>query len=720
MSEVFGGRFAKALFLTATPFQLDVRELRQVFRLFSHATTAPTGLLDSVQSLFDDIREYQEAYSAFEALWLRADPAVAEAFRESYGHDAALATTADDPAVRDLAARARRLFELKTERIEPAFRAWMIRSVREDKREYRRHTRHKNKPDASSVPFLLYERFLAELFKQGQQTHKASVEINMVSSYGAAVEGALLSGENSDRFKGDLDAYRTLLRSVLGQLRENGSDHPKLQFVVGEVLAAAERGEKTLIFCARTATIRDMAKMLSDAWKARLIGRWQAIYPDESEIDYLGATTAEDNERRDTTIPPPPEDGDPHRVDRRRSVGRHAALQRRFHSGRDALYLALRERYVQSLLHVGDWPLENLDAVVTRANELLREVRTSKSRSERLDYQLAKRCLERATALLWAESEPDVASEYGEDLAQITDARYVALGLDLEADDLEEGERESGDLVPTWTISHEVGKAVLAPRPGLWAFVSRYLSLRDYPMRVRVVERIARYLTSKDVSFIVDLLSAATAQGLNVDTVPSQALADFIEGFWKTEVGRLWVHRVKAFLDYVSARTEPDQKELIDGPIIRTTLVRHTLDGSSRESLREAFNTPLFPMILIANEVMQEGLDLHRNCRRIIHHDLAWNPAQLEQRVGRIDRLGSLTLNLRKKDPDVRLDVLYPLVHGTIDERIYRMVKTREKWLEFLLGAAPDYATYALDDTPPPPLPDGFAERLRIDLRPVQ
>jgi superfamily II DNA/RNA helicase len=70
-------------------------------------------------------------------------------------------------------------------------------------------------------------------------------------------------------------------------------------------------------------------------------------------------------------------------------------------------------------------------------------------------------------------------------------------------------------------------------------------------------------------------------------------------------------------------------------------------------------------MILIANEVMQEGLDLHKNCRRIIHHDLVWNPAQIEQRIGRIDRLGSLTNRLRANDSAVTLDVLYPVIRGT-------------------------------------------------------
>jgi superfamily II DNA/RNA helicase len=123
-------------------------------------------------------------------------------------------------------------------------------------------------------------------------------------------------------------------------------------------------------------------------------------------------------------------------------------------------------------------------------------------------------------------------------------------------------------------------------------------------------------------------------------------------------------------------------------------------------------------MVLIANEVMQEGLDLHRSCRRIIHHDLAWNPAQLEQRVGRIDRLGSRTLQLRARDPEAQMDVVYPLIHRTIDDRLYRTVKTREKWLEFLLGAAPAYDEYAFGDEVPPPLPEGLAEALRVNLKP--
>ena len=42
------------------------------------------------------------------------------------------------------------------------------------------------------------------------------------------------------------------------------------------------------------------------------------------------------------------------------------------------------------------------------------------------------------------------------------------------------------------------------------------------------------------------------------------------------------------------------------------------------------FNNLFFPEVLIASSVMAEGVDLHRFCRFVIHHDLCWNPSTLE------------------------------------------------------------------------------------------
>jgi len=44
--------------------------------------------------------------------------------------------------------------------------------------------------------------------------------------------------------------------------------------------------------------------------------------------------------------------------------------------------------------------------------------------------------------------------------------------------------------------------------------------------------------------------------------------------------------------------------------------------------------------VLLATDAASEGLNLHRRCRLVINLDVPWTPLRLEQRVGRVDRLG--------------------------------------------------------------------------------
>lgn len=62
----------------------------------------------------------------------------------------------------------------------------------------------------------------------------------------------------------------------------------------------------------------------------------------------------------------------------------------------------------------------------------------------------------------------------------------------------------------------------------------------------------------------------------------------------------------------------------------------------SRESIREAFNSPFWPHVLVTTSVGQEGLDFHLYCRDIYHWNLPSNPVDFEQREGRINRFNSL------------------------------------------------------------------------------
>jgi superfamily II DNA or RNA helicase len=44
--------------------------------------------------------------------------------------------------------------------------------------------------------------------------------------------------------------------------------------------------------------------------------------------------------------------------------------------------------------------------------------------------------------------------------------------------------------------------------------------------------------------------------------------------------------------------------------------------------------------VLLATDAASEGLNLHRRCRLVVNLDVPWTPLRLEQRVGRVDRLG--------------------------------------------------------------------------------
>lgn len=689
----FGGRFDRALFLTATPFQLTVGELRQVFKLFALARSAPPDLMDRADCLLSEIDEYTEAYAQLERVWASVDGAMASDFAAWFAQDPELSRVPEDVGLRPIVVAARRLLALKRDQIEPGFRRWMIRSLREEKRVYRKSHRQRLRAEGSEgVPFVLYERFIAELFRSGSRTHKAAVQINMVSSFGAAREGALLADGATERLRGDAEAYRRLLQEVVGQLRGETAGHPKIDHVVRDALAAVDRNEKTLIFCARVETLRELKRQIEAAWEHNVLERWQAAYPGATHDDVFE-----------------------HDIDGKRVDGHHSRLRDRFNRAQDALYLALRERYVSTLL--GGWrpAPEQLEPLVAAANDILRRQRVGRTQAERFDWSLAKRCVEQAAALLMRDL--GVTEDVDEQaLAHLTDARFVPLGYDLEQDDIEAF--AEGDATPSWTITAADADLVLR-REHLWASLTGPLHSVPPDLRVRTVERLASYLVARNVPFLPDLLGYARTQDVDIERIESRGLLPVIDGFWTTPAGRPWRDLMQRFLVYAGELDEARRRDVLDDAVRAGDLVRHTVDGESRERLREAFNTPLFPMILVANEVMQEGLDLHHHCRRVIHHDLAWNPAQLEQRVGRVDRLGSLVQRLRDRNPDTKLDVLLPLIANTIDERLERTVRLRERWLEFLLGAAPRIDEYGLADDPPQALPPAFAEALRIDLGPA-
>jgi hypothetical protein len=87
-----------------------------------------------------------------------------------------------------------------------------------------------------------------------------------------------------------------------------------------------------------------------------------------------------------------------------------------------------------------------------------------------------------------------------------------------------------------------------------------------------------------------------------------------------------------------------------------------------REALKRAFNADpaVEPLrILICTDAAREGINLQSRCHDLIHIDLPWNPARLEQRNGRIDRKLQPSQKVRclhfmfdQREEDIVLDAL--------------------------------------------------------------
>lgn len=84
--------------------------------------------------------------------------------------------------------------------------------------------------------------------------------------------------------------------------------------------------------------------------------------------------------------------------------------------------------------------------------------------------------------------------------------------------------------------------------------------------------------------------------------------------------------------------------------------------------------------VLFTTDVMSEGLDL-QSADCIINYDLPFNPQKIEQRIGRIDRIGQESKNLT---------IMNMLVEEPLDQEIYKVLVKRIKIFEKGVGDLPE------------------------------
>jgi ERCC4-related helicase len=196
--------------------------------------------------------------------------------------------------------------------------------------------------------------------------------------------------------------------------------------------------------------------------------------------------------------------------------------------------------------------------------------------------------------------------------------------------------------------------------------------LRTYSFLVRYLD-----LARQPLEALRDAFEARDASGRTFRQVVSD-FGRFMAGRDDEERARFITALTEIEIGDIAVRDDEGERKQL---IANVRLANGSVARQARERLMVAFNTPFYPEVLIASSVMAEGVDLHLMCRNVIHHDLDWNPSVIEQRTGRLDRIGS-----KGELTGCPVNVYLPFIEGAQDEKQFRVMHDRERWFNVVMG----------------------------------
>lgn len=110
-------------------------------------------------------------------------------------------------------------------------------------------------------------------------------------------------------------------------------------------------------------------------------------------------------------------------------------------------------------------------------------------------------------------------------------------------------------------------------------------------------------------------------------------------------------------------------------------------DGKNRGAIATRFRMPGYPYVLVTTDIFREGEDLHTYCQNIYHYGIAWNPSDMEQRTGRIDRINSMSYRKLHKEQALSFDnsihVFYPYLSQSVEvNQVANLLKNVNQFIE--------------------------------------
>lgn len=755
--NMLGGRIERMLGLSATPFQLgpdeliSILELRQCLRLDEDRART---LDQAVDLLGTRLEQTQQAGSQLAGAWGEVRAAdigdIEQAWRKrSTGLPGGL------PSRIEQALRAAMSVESAHDNLMASLRPFLVR--------HRRDTRHRRwrvgcdaeapLHDAQRNARTLSWRPGLDVRGDGELVHYLMMRATQESKRGKGVTslGSDLGG-SYDFFRqhelkrlqeeGEPSAkpYLDLVDIATGQSASVA--HPKVRVTVERAFNAWLQGEKTLIFCFNPLTVDALRDAISDRIRN---------HEQEALMTAFGCRADEYSKRLEN-------------------------FQKRLYYYRQSLFLLLQDHplagpgeRVPRHLALTEEDLAQIVRVLAAGGPPLDRSRFDRRRVlAATEHVLVARWRQSVDGNEWLEtvltdspeSRQDRIEEFlSPDWPSVRRSRIEGVQKDAEAEpfpDDEDHRAASAAVNPmhetAWhdVLSGKAGQDVLAPYLADGLEVPSLLlrwhaaELHDLPARHRALAtRMLRRMV-RSPGFLARFLFNDVATGSVQDEGD-----DDPDGQWAVRLHDRWCappaggesarDRFNAYLETLRKVVGHDMgtRAYEDAARNRDTVARVTggVANTDRDRFFTGFNTPLVPEVLILTSVGQEGIDLHRECRHVIHHDLPWNPATLEQRTGRVDRIGSKAERLAGIDEESGvLDVVVPYVANTYDEYRFRRVHARAHLFEVTMGA--NYAVETAgrsgntsDDNPvvddrdvedsidaAVPLPDVIAWALRMRL----
>jgi Helicase conserved C-terminal domain len=501
---------------------------------------------------------------------------------------------------------------------------------------------------------------------------------------------------------GRTDESKRYLRLVQQAISDQGHEHPKVAITADRAFRSWQRGEKTLVFCfnvATTAAVQQATQKRIENSQNKTLMR--AFRCHRGDLD-----------RRL-----------PNFQNRLYNYRQSPYLLFQDHplagpEGRVAPALALRPddiEQIASRLAVTGAPPDRSRFDRRRVLAIAEQVLVGRWKAEVQGAEWIE-----SLTVNWKISENSVATILASNwidsrrrLVEGVSREHEAEPLPPDDDALLSSGVGDSDATSAWRglLDGHAGQAVLAPylasgsvvNPSLLSsFHSRTLARLPAPLRALAARMLRRMVRSP--GFLSRFLLDDSVERPDLDTDDESS-----DDRWTTLIRRRYQmppaigeaarDRFEAYLDTLEKAV--DLKEQInayeDASRNRDVVARVTgsVASAERDRMFTGFNTPLVPEVIIVTSVGQEGIDLHRECRHVVHHDLPWNPATLEQRTGRIDRLGSKAERLQinaKGDYKSSLDIAVPYIAGTYDEHRFRVVHGRAQLFEVTMGGE-----YAID-----------------------